>query len=199
MRGGIVTTILLCVTGTAIAANARSLTAAYTVTVHCDRPIPLNRAGVPAIYSWALRLVASSQGNSDAPDWAFPIWELEQEYRNALSGDYLRINFASLVTIKPIRGVVHATAIVKGLDPLDSDWRSKYSDHFDDSLFTIDENGSVAGHVKYSGFDIVALYRTIKKALAAPDVCTRATSLFLQDSQLPPFLQDFLKQNDLQN
>jgi hypothetical protein len=182
-----------------IAANAQSPTAAYTVTLHCGRPIPLNTAAIPAIYSWALRLVSSSQGNSGAPDWAFPMWEVNQEYRDALSGDYLRVDFASLATIKTMGGVVHASAIVKGLDPLGPDWRSKYPDNFDDSLFTIDENGTVVGHALYSGLDVFALARAIKKGVSSTDASTRAEELFLEDSQLPPFIRDFLRKNDLQN
>jgi hypothetical protein len=196
---GVVVSAVLGATGIAIAADAQSLPAAYTVTLHCDRPIPLNAAAIPTIYSWAFRLVSSSQGNSDVPDWAFPMWEVQQEFRDALSGDYLRVDFASVVTIKTARGVIHATAMVESLDSLDPDWRSKYPDHFQDSLFTIDENGAVVGHVLYSGSDVAALDRAIQKALVAPDVCKRAKGLFLQDSQLPPFLRDFLRQNDLQD
>ena len=199
MRGGVIATVLVGVIGAGVAANAQSLPSAYIVTLHCDRPIALNPEGVPAMYSWALRLVASSQGNSGAPNWVFPTWEIEQEYRHALSGDYLRIDFASFATIKTIGGIVYATAIVKGLDPPAPDWRSKYPDHFDDSLFTLDKRGTVVGHAMYSGFDIVAFNRTIKRALADPDACKRAEGLFVQDSQLPPFLRDFLRQNDLQN
>jgi hypothetical protein len=201
MRDGIVATILVGVTGAPapIMTNAQPLPAAYTVTLHCDHAVPLRPAGVPAIYSWARRLVASSQGNSDAPDWALPVWETEQEYRDALSGDYLRIDFASLDTISTIGGVVYVTAIVKGLDPLGPDWRSRYPDHFDDSLFTINEKGTVVAHAKYSGLDIFALNRTIERALPNPDACKHAEGLFVQDSQLPHLLQDFLRQNNLQN
>jgi hypothetical protein len=196
---GVIGSAVLGVAGAVIAANAQSPSAAYTVKLHCGRPISLNTAAIPAIYSWALRLVSSSQGNSGAPDWAFPNWEVRQEYRDALSGDYLRIDFASFATIKTMDGVVQASAIVKSLDPPGPDWRSKYPDHFDDSLFTIDENGTVIGYSLYSGLDVFALARAIRKGFSEPSACKRAEGLFLQDSQLPPFILDFLKKNELQN
>jgi hypothetical protein len=198
MRGiRVVAGAVLGVTCAVATANAQSLPGAYTVTLHCDRPIALNPEAIPTIHSWATRLVSTSQANSAAPHWAFPMWELEQEYRDALSGDYLRVDFASLATISTIGGVVHASAVLKSLDPLGPDWRAKYPDHFADSLFTIDENGTVVGHALYSGLDVVALDRAIRKALVDPGACKRAKGLFVQDSQLPPFLQDFLRQNDL--
>lgn len=114
----VVATILLSVTAVCIATHAQTAAAAYTVTLHCGLPIPLNPAKVPAIYSWALRLVSSSQRNSANPDWEFPLSEVEQEYRKALAGDYLRIDYESLATIKTTSGIVYASTIVKSLDPL---------------------------------------------------------------------------------
>jgi hypothetical protein len=180
-------------------ATAQTLPSDYTVTLHCDRSIALNPAAIPTIHSWALRLVSSSQENSDEPRWAFPIWELEQEYLDALSGDYLRVDFAALTTISTVGGVVHARAIVMRIDPLGPDWRSKYPDHFDDALFTIDENGAAVGYALYSGLDVTALDRAIKKAFADPDACKLAKGLFVKDSQLPPFLEEFLRQNGLED
>jgi hypothetical protein len=127
------------------------------------------------------------------------MWEIEQEYRAALAGDYLRIDFGSLATIKTNGGIVYATAIVKTLDPIAPDWRSRYPDHFIEGLFTIDENGTVVGHAAYSGFDVVALNRVVERALAPSDACKHAEGLFVRDSRLPPFLRDFLRQNDLQD
>jgi hypothetical protein len=196
---GFVAGAVLGVMGCGIAAHAQSPPDPYTVTLHCNRPLSLNVAAIPAIYSWAVRLVSSSQDNSGAPDWAFPMWEVNQEYRDALSGDYLRVDLGSLATIKTMAGVVHASAIVLGLDSSGPNWRSKYPDHFSDSLFTIDENGIVVGHALYSGLDVVALARAIRKGFSDTDACKRAAGLFLDDSQLPPFIRDFLRENDLSN
>ncbi|HEX4050687.1 MAG TPA: hypothetical protein VHY19_07420 [Steroidobacteraceae bacterium] len=125
--------------------------------------------------------------------------EVEQEYRDALAGDYLRVDYGSLATIKTTSGIVYASAIVKSLDPLGPDWRSKYPDHFTDSVFTIDENGNVVGYGLYSGFDVVALNRAIGQSIAGHESCARAKGLFLKDSQLPSFLRDYLNQNNLQD
>jgi hypothetical protein len=182
-----------------VAAHAQSPPVAYTVTLYCERPIPLTAAAIPAIHSWALRLVSSSQVTSDAPDWSFPMSEVQQEYRDKVSGDYIRVNFASSTTIKTMHGVVHANAIVMGLDPAAPDWRSKYPDHFEDGLFTVDEGGMVVGHALYSGLYSFALGRVIGKAIADPDACKRAKGLFVKDSQLPSFIRDFFKANDLQD
>ena len=198
-RPSVIASAVLGVTGAVIAANAQSSPAAYKVTLHCDRQIPLNTAAIPAIYSWALRLVSSSQGNSGAPDWAFPMWEVRQEYRDALSGDYLRVDLGSSAAIKTMDGVVHVTAIVLSLDTFGPDWRSKYPDHFVDSLFTIDANGTVVGHALYSGLDVFALARAIRKGISDTDACKRAGELFLEDSQLPTFIRDFLRKNNLQD
>jgi hypothetical protein len=185
--------LALCVAGADVSAKG------YTVTLHCDRPEPLDPAGIRAIYSWALRLVSSSQSNSAAPTWDFPRSEVEQEYRAALSGDYLRIDLPSLAVVKTMGGVVHVRAVVKNLDPLSPDWRLKYTDHFDDSLFTIDESGAVVGYSLYSGLDIAALNRTIERALTDRRACMRAEGIFMRDSQLPLFIRDFLAQNNLQD
>jgi hypothetical protein len=186
------------VIGAATAANAQSPADAYEVTLHCAGPITLKTAAIAAVYSWAARLVSSSQNNSDAPEWLFPKWEVQQEYRDALSGDYLRVDFASSTTIDTMGGVIHVSAIVLGLDSSGPDWRSKYPDHFTDALFTIDESGTVVGHALYSGADAFALGRAIKKGLPTPDACQRAKVFSLKDAQLPPALQDFLRQNGLQ-
>jgi hypothetical protein len=195
---GVVASAMLGVTGAVIAANAHSPPATYKVTLHCDHPVPLKTAAIPAIYSWALRLVSSSQGNSRTRDWAFPMWEVTQEYQDALSGDYLRVDLASTAAIKTMGGVIHASAVVLSLDSFGSDSRSKYPDHFVDSLFTIDANGTVVGHALYSGLDVFALARATRKGISDTDVCKRAAELFLEDSQLPPFIRDFLRKNHLQ-
>jgi hypothetical protein len=88
---------------------------------------------------------------------------------------------------------------VKSLDSLGPDWRSKYPDHFDDSLFTLDENGAVVGYALYSGLDVFALARAIRKGFSETDACKHADGLFVEDSQLPSFIRDFLKENELQN
>jgi hypothetical protein len=173
--------------------------AAYTVTLQCNRAVLLKASALPAIHSWAVNLVSSSQFNSQTPDWNVPKWEVEQEYQDVLAGDHLQVDFAPIVTIKTMGGIVHVRAIVEGLDPERSDWRSKFPDHFDDSLFTLDEKGAVVGHALYSGFEVIALFRAISKALTDADACTRAKGLFVRDAHLPSAVQDFLRQNDLQN
>ncbi len=196
-RASVLATAVLVVTSAVIAANAQSPPATSTVTLHCGLPVPLNSAAIPAIRSWALQLISSSDGNSQAPDWSFPLSEVNQEYREAVSGDYLRVDFASRTTIKTRHGVVHAGAIVLGLDPAAPNWRAKYPDHFDDSLLTLDADGTVVGHALYSGLDAFAVARAIKRGIADPAACERAKAVFVKDSQLPAFIRDFFRQNDL--
>jgi hypothetical protein len=196
----IVAVMIVAATGASMATGAQPGPASYTVTLHCDAmTIPLVQTAVPAIYSWALRFVTSSEKSSKGADWEFPMQEVEQEYRDTLAGDYLRVDFDPLAAIKNKDGIVYATALVQKLDPLTPDWRSKYPDHFEDGLFTVDQDGAVVGYALYSGFEGTALLRTIGKAIADPGACRRATGLFVKDAQLPTFLQDFLKRNNLQD
>jgi hypothetical protein len=196
----IVAALIAAAIGAAAAASAQPGPAEYTVTLHCDaRTIPLAQSDVPAIYSWALRFVTSSEESSKGPDWEFPMAEVEQEYSDTLAGDYLRIDFDPLAAIKNRDGIVYARALVQKLDPLSPDWRSKYADHFEDELFTIDQDGAVVGYALYNGYNGAALLRTIGRAIADRGACQRAKGLFLKDAQLPAFLQDFLKRNNLQD
>jgi hypothetical protein len=174
---------VICASG---AAKELSIPATYTVSLQCSGPVRLSAAGVPEIYSWAIDLARSSQGNSEGPDWVFPISEVNQEYREALAGDYIRVDLTPLATITTLRGRVRVSAIVVRLDPSPNNWRPKYPDHFVDSLFTINEAGVVVGHALYSGQILSGLYGAIGKAISDPDACKREEKSFLRGLSAPP-------------
>lgn len=182
-----VVALIFAFIGAATAGEPQSSTAAYAVALHCGQPVPLDTAIVPEIDSWALALVRSSQGNSEGPKWVFPMSEVEQEYRDALTGDYLRVDLASVATITTLGGPARVSAIVVRLNPHSNDWRSRYPDHFVDSLFTINENGVVVGHALYSGQTLFGLFGAIGRALAVPYPCKREEDLFVRELSAPDF------------
>jgi hypothetical protein len=179
-------------------ANAQSPAVAYSVSLHCDRSVPLKQAAIPEIHSWALRLVASSTENSTLADWYFPRSDIEPLFRDGILGDYLRIDFASSIPITTLHGVVHVRSIVHVLRHADPDLCSKYK-HCEDALFTIDENGAIVEHALYSGSDDFAFGRVLGRAIAESGACKRAKLLFFQDYQLPPQLREFLRKEGLQD
>jgi len=79
-------------------------------------------------------------------------------YRKTVAGRYLLVSFDTPRRIKTIGGEVDVLEIVIGLN------RPDYAD----SLFTIDREGRVVAHQKYSGADGVELLRVIEAGLTDP-------------------------------
>ena len=124
---------------------------APAVELHCGTQSQLSGESSAALKMRALQLLTSSQFNSDGPDWHFPLSEVQQEYSAAQASDYLRITLPTVEQIKTQGGTVSARRILVRLSPHVADARSRYPDHFVDSLFSIDAAGRQTGHALYSG------------------------------------------------
>ncbi len=106
----------------------------------------------------ALRLLESSNFNSERHRdilTATPK-STHAAYRKTVAGRYLLVSFDTPRRIKTIGGEVDVLEMIIGLN------RPDYAD----SLFTIDHEGRVVAHQKYSGTEGVELVRMVKAALS---------------------------------
>ncbi len=81
---------------------------------------------------------------------------VQERYRKTISSHYLVISFDSEQNFKTVGGDVRVFEIVIGLNA------SEYAD----ALFTIDPEGRVIEHAKYSGAKCIQLLKAIKQAAA---------------------------------
>lgn len=138
--------------------------------LHCGGAVVLSDTSAAELNDKAMQLVGSSEHNSVGPDWGFPLSEVQEEYRYALESDYLRISAVPAFQLATRGGNVSAQQILIRISPHASDWRSRYPDHFSDSVFTLDEQGTVAGYALYSG---VAIYRLLAVIAGIPNNACR--------------------------
>jgi hypothetical protein len=112
------------------------------------------------IRSLALRLLETSNFNSEHHRDILKATpkSTHAAYRKTVAGQYLVVCFDTPRRIKTIGGEVDVLEIVIGLN------RPDYAD----SLFTIDSEGRVVAHQKYSGADGVELLRVIEAGLTDP-------------------------------
>jgi hypothetical protein len=110
------------------------------------------------IRSLALRLLETSNFNSERHRDLLKatLKSTHAAYRKAVAGRYLVVSFDTPRRIKTIGGEVDVLEVVIGLN------RPDYAD----SLFTIDSEGRVVAHQKYSGTDGIELLRRVKAALS---------------------------------
>jgi hypothetical protein len=110
------------------------------------------------VRSSALRLLESSNFNSERHRDILKATpkSTHAAYRKAVAGRYLVVSFDTPRRIKTIGGEVDVLEVVIGLN------RPDYAD----SLFTIDSEGRVVAHQKYSGADAIELLRTVKVTLS---------------------------------
>jgi hypothetical protein len=79
---------------------------------------------------------------------------IQQRYRKAISGHYIVISFDQEQNFMTVGGNVEVFEIVIGLN----------SPEYADSLFTIDPNGRVVEHAKFSGAKCMELLKVLKDA-----------------------------------
>jgi hypothetical protein len=143
-----------------------ALAGGYMVELHCGKPVALTDAIAAELYAKAVQFVMSAEQNSNNPQWKFPRSEVQQEYLEALTSDYVRVSIAEPLRMKTRGGDVRALQIVIRISPHAADWRSRYEDHFTDSLFTIDESGEAVGYALYAG---IAAYRLLAVVAEIPN------------------------------
>ena len=147
------------VTSIAIAETNRPAAskAAYTVTLRFGKQTPLTREAVQTLYSKALELLETSNFN-------FRL-RVHEEYRQTVAGKYLLVSLKEPQKIKTVGGEVSVREIVIGLNRSNSIAIVEgvsYADYAS-SLFTIDDEGRVVVHAKFSGQMCIELMKLVKK------------------------------------
>ena len=127
----------------------------FALTLRHGKERVLSPEAVQTLFSKAAELLASSNFNSrgsrPGPDW--DILRLHNEYRQTVSGKYLLVSFKKPRKTKTIGGEVSVSEIVIGLN------RPDYAS----ALFTVDEEGRIIGHAKYSGRLCVEFLKLVRK------------------------------------
>jgi hypothetical protein len=129
----------------------------FTVKLRYGKDIALPQAAVQALYSNAVMLVKSSSFNSSKSATTplhWDILEIAEDYRIAVSGSYLLVSFKQPQEFTTPGGAISVREIVIALiEPFPN--RSE--------LFTIDDEGRVIEHGKYSGQVLLELNKIAKK------------------------------------
>ncbi len=128
-----------------------------TVTVRFPDVRDISGKTQERIYALSAGLLKTSNFNSAAHAKPFRggIPRVQAKYRKAVSGRYLIITFPQSRKFKTLGGEITALEIVVGLNRVD----------YADSLFTIDAEGRVVEHAKYSGTKGIELFNAIKQAI----------------------------------
>jgi hypothetical protein len=118
----------------------------------------LDAKALADIRTLSLRLLESSNLNSERHRDILKATpqSTHAAYRKTVAGRYLVVSFDTPRRIKTIGGEVDVLEVIIGLN------RPDYAD----SLFTIDHEGRVVAHQKYSGTEGVELVRMVKAALS---------------------------------
>jgi hypothetical protein len=141
----------------------------FRVHLTCRGDVPLSPGSSLTLSQKALQLVQSSHSNSLLPEWRFPVAEVQEEFRAALTSEHLRVVFGGIRTIPSAGGMLQVREIIVRLGP-DSQ-HPPFPDRFIDALFTIDDKGRIVGHALYSGAKLVALWGAVVNAGGNADLC----------------------------
>ncbi|GEM_PF-2526103 len=139
--------------GAAADTNQPPSTNGFTLALRHGKEKALSHDAVQTLYSKAVELLESSNFNSRAPRWDWNISEILEGYRTTVSGKYVLVSFKEAQKIKTIGGELSVREIVIGLN------RPDYAS----SLYTIDDEGRIVGHAKYSGLLCIELLKLVKK------------------------------------
>ena len=134
----------------------------YIVKLRYGNEIMLSQSAVQTLYSNAVELLESSNFNSSksaARPQHMDIPDVQEDYRLDISGKYLLISFKEPRNIKTVGGEVSVREIVVGLN-----------ENFGrNELFTIDGEGRVVSHAKYSGAIFLKLLPIVKQIANQPN------------------------------
>lgn len=130
----------------------------FAVTLRYEAEIALPQTAAEQLYLKAMEVLESSNFNSHAPQWEWNLSVLLDEYRQAVSGNYLLITFALPQQVKTVGGVISVRELLIGLN----------GEQYASSLHTIDDEQRIVGHAKYSGELCVDLLNLVKKLVATP-------------------------------
>ena len=107
----------------------------------------------------AQKILASSQFNSQNPQWEWDMSKVLTEYGDAVVGRHLLVYFAQPKQSDTAGGTIIAREVLIGLN------RPDYAS----SLHTIDSNGHIVGHAKYSGALCIELKKLVDAIVSEPD------------------------------
>lgn len=130
------------------------------VRLHAGKEITLTDTAARTLYAGVLELLQTSNFNSrQAPASAWPNFHVaatQEDYRQAISGRYLLITFEEVKKIHTTGGEVTVKEIVLGLDRPGGA----------NALFTIDDEGRILSHGKYSGPKWLEVGEHVKQIIA---------------------------------
>jgi hypothetical protein len=137
----------------------------YKVALRFGKQMPLTQEAVQMLYSKALELLETSNFNSRTSGLDWSISKIHEQYRQTVAVKYLLVSLIEPRRIKTVGGEVIVREIVIGLNRPDSIATVggvSYADYAS-SLFTIDDEGRVVVHAKYSGPMCIELMKLVKK------------------------------------
>jgi len=142
-----------------ITASAATGKPVVTVAVHLQGESTPTKAADATLRKLAVDLLESSNFNTATHPGVLKqsIPAIQDRYRRVVAGDCLVITYASPVKIGTVGGKLSVSEIVIGLG------RPDYAD----ALFTIDEDGRVVAHEKYSGAIAVELRKAADAGVGA--------------------------------
>jgi hypothetical protein len=126
------------------------------VSLKLADPQPITAPAESIVQAKAIDLLKTSNFNSkDHPGPIFPdgVLGVQRRYRAAIAGQYLAVAFPEPRQFQLIRGQVKIVEIVVGLN----------NPQYADSLFTVDPEGRVVEHAKFSGTAATELMELIVK------------------------------------
>jgi hypothetical protein len=137
----------------------------YTVALHFGKQTPVTQEAAQTLHSKALELLETSNFNSRTSGLDWSISKIHEQYRQTVAGKYLLVSLIEPRRIKTVGGEVIVREIVIGLNRPDSIATVggvSYADYAS-SLFTIDDEGRLIVHAKYSGPMCIELMKLVKK------------------------------------
>jgi hypothetical protein len=147
----LVALIVAALTGTAVGQGGNPA----ALELHYGKESELSERQQAALQSTTLRLLRSSNFNSERHRDILNVTPRQNHaaYRKTLSGRYLVVSFETPQRFDTVGGDVVVLEIVVGLN------RPDYAD----SLFTIDAEGRIVVHGKYSGGLCIELLNEVRK------------------------------------
>ena len=126
-----------------IGGSVRGQQAESAVRIKLNRPHQITSQAGATIQAAMIELLKTSNFNSKDHRDIFPdgVGSVHRKYRDTIGGQYLVVTFPKPRTFELIRGQVTAIEVIVGLN------NTQYAD----TLFTIDPEGRVVEHSKFSG------------------------------------------------
>jgi hypothetical protein len=118
------------------------------------RKLELSELDQSKLIEQALQLLKTSNFHSGKGDKnnLFTLHDVQNDYRATVAGRFLVCRFKPSNKVTTIGGGILVSEIVIGLN----------RDDYASSLFTVDEDGSVVGHAKYSGELCIKILQAIQ-------------------------------------